>query len=58
MSTSAAAAFFALTPERILTAAEVGGRRATGRVQALGSLENRVDLLDDQRRRIEGLRRP
>jgi Ser/Thr protein kinase RdoA (MazF antagonist) len=34
--------FFALTPERVLGAAEVGGRRATGYVLALNSLENRV----------------
>ncbi len=34
--------FFSLTPERILEAVEVGGRRATGRVVALNSMENRV----------------
>ncbi|MSP60845.1 MAG: serine/threonine protein kinase [Myxococcales bacterium] len=34
--------FFSLTPERVLAAVEVGGRRATGRVLALNSLENRV----------------
>ncbi len=34
--------FFTLTPERVLAAAEVGGRRATGSVLALNSLENRV----------------
>lgn len=34
--------FFALTPERILDAVESIGRRATGRVLALNSLENRV----------------
>ena len=34
--------FYALTPERVLAAVEVGGRRATGRVLALNSLENRV----------------
>ncbi len=35
-------AFFALTPERVLEAVETGGGRATGYVQALNSLENRV----------------
>jgi Ser/Thr protein kinase RdoA (MazF antagonist) len=35
-------AFYALTPERILDAVEVGGRRATGWAFALNSLENRV----------------
>ena len=34
--------FFSLTPERVLTAVEVGGRRATGYALALNSLENRV----------------
>jgi len=34
--------FFSLTPERVLDAVEVDGRRATGRCQALNSLENRV----------------
>lgn len=35
-------AFFALTPERVLDAVEVGGRRATGYAFALNSFENRV----------------
>ena len=34
--------FFALTPEHVLSACEVLGFRATGRIQALGSMENRV----------------
>jgi Ser/Thr protein kinase RdoA (MazF antagonist) len=44
--------FFALTPERVLTAVEVGGRRATGYALALNSLENRVyevELEDDSK---------
>jgi Ser/Thr protein kinase RdoA (MazF antagonist) len=44
--------FFALTPERVLTAVEVGGRRATGYALALNSLENRVyevELEDGER---------
>jgi Ser/Thr protein kinase RdoA (MazF antagonist) len=38
----AAEDFYALLPERVLVACEGGGRRATGRVMALNSLENRV----------------
>jgi Ser/Thr protein kinase RdoA (MazF antagonist) len=34
--------FFSLTPERVLSSVEVGGRRATGYALALNSLENRV----------------
>jgi Ser/Thr protein kinase RdoA (MazF antagonist) len=34
--------FFALTPDRVLDAVEVAGRRATGYALALNSLENRV----------------
>lgn len=34
--------FFRLTPERVLSAVEVGGRRASGYAFALNSLENRV----------------
>ena len=34
--------FLSLTPDRILSAAEIGGWRATGRVLQLNSLENRV----------------
>lgn len=45
-------AFFALTPERVLDAVEVGGRRATGYAFALNSFENRVyevELEDGER---------
>lgn len=38
--------FYALTPEVILDAIEVGGRRATGRVITLNSYENRVYQLE------------
>ena len=44
--------FFTLTPERVLDAVEVDGRRATGRCMALNSLENRVyevELEDDSK---------
>jgi Ser/Thr protein kinase RdoA (MazF antagonist) len=44
--------FLNLTPAGILDAVEVGGRRATGRVVALNSMENRVydvELEDDTR---------
>jgi Ser/Thr protein kinase RdoA (MazF antagonist) len=44
--------FFALTPERILDAVELVGRRASGYALALNSLENRVyevELEDDAR---------
>jgi Ser/Thr protein kinase RdoA (MazF antagonist) len=44
--------FLNLTPERILDAVEVGGRRATGRVITLNSMENRVydiELVDGAR---------
>jgi Ser/Thr protein kinase RdoA (MazF antagonist) len=44
--------FFALTPERVLEAVEMCGRRATGYALALNSLENRVyevELEDGER---------
>jgi Ser/Thr protein kinase RdoA (MazF antagonist) len=44
--------FFALTPERVLSAIELDGRRATGYALALNSLENRVyelELEDESR---------
>ncbi len=41
-----AAAFHALTPEHVLDAIEVGGRRCTGRFLALNSYENRVYQLE------------
>ena len=39
---SSGQAFYALTPERILSAVECGGRRSTGYSMSLNSLENRV----------------
>jgi len=38
--------FFKLTPERVLDAVEVGGRRCTGRFIVLNSYENRVYQLE------------
>ncbi len=38
--------FYALTPERVLDAVEVGGRRCTGRFIVLNSYENRVYQLE------------
>jgi Ser/Thr protein kinase RdoA (MazF antagonist) len=52
--------FFALTPERVLAAVEVGGRRATGYAFALNSLENRVYEveLEDETRVVAKFYRP
>jgi Ser/Thr protein kinase RdoA (MazF antagonist) len=52
--------FLALTPDRVLEAAEVGGWRATGRVLQLNSLENRVyDVeLEDERNVVMKFYRP
>jgi Ser/Thr protein kinase RdoA (MazF antagonist) len=50
--TSSRADFFALTPDRVLDAVEVGGLRCTGRVLPLRAFENRVyevELEDDRR---------
>src|SRR5262252_2789660 len=47
-----AASFFALIPDRVLDAVEVGGLRSTGRCQPLRAFENRVyevELEDDRR---------
>src|SRR5215475_16198225 len=44
--------FFALTPERVLDAVEVGGLRSTGRCLPLRAFENRVyevELVDERR---------
>src|SRR5436309_14120605 len=44
--------FFALTPDRVLDAVEVGGLRCTGRCMPLRAFENRVyevELVDEQR---------
>ena len=38
--------FYALTPERVMDAVEVGGRRCTGRFIVLNSYENRVYQLE------------
>lgn len=38
--------FFALTPERVMDAVEVGGRKCTGRFIVLNSYENRVYQLE------------
>jgi Ser/Thr protein kinase RdoA (MazF antagonist) len=52
--------FYALTPERVLSAVEGEGRRATGWVFALNSLENRVYEveLEDERRVVAKFYRP
>jgi Ser/Thr protein kinase RdoA (MazF antagonist) len=52
--------FFALTPERILDAVELYGRRSTGRALALNSLENRVYEveLEDESRLVAKFYRP
>ena len=52
--------FFALTPDRVLSAVEAAGGRATGRAFAHGSLENRVYEveLEDGERRVAKFYRP
>lgn len=52
--------FYQLTPERILEAVETLGKRATGRVVALNSMENRVyDVeLEDESRVVAKFYRP
>ncbi len=52
--------FFTLSPERVLTSVEVGGRRATGYALALNSLENRVYEveLEDETRLVAKFYRP
>ena len=54
------ATFFALTPERVLDAVEVGGLRSTGRCLPLRAFENRVYEveLEDQRRLVVKFYRP
>jgi hypothetical protein len=54
------ASFFALTPERVLDAVEVGGLRSTGRCLPLRAFENRVYEveLEDQRRLVVKFYRP
>src|SRR5207244_4591667 len=54
------ATFFALTPDRVLDAVEVGGLRCTGRCLPLRAFENRVYEveLDDDRRLVVKFYRP
>jgi Ser/Thr protein kinase RdoA (MazF antagonist) len=54
------ASFFALTPDRVLAAVEVGGLRCTGRCLPLRAFENRVYEveLEDQRRLVVKFYRP
>ena len=56
----ARASFFALTPDRVLEAVEVGGLRCTGRCLPLRAFENRVYEveLDDGRRLVVKFHRP
>jgi Ser/Thr protein kinase RdoA (MazF antagonist) len=58
--TSPRADFFALTPDRVLDAVEVGGLRCTGRCLPLRAFENRVYEveLDDDRRLVVKFYRP
>src|SRR5262245_32322069 len=60
MATTAHSAFFALTPERVLDAVEVGGLRCTGRCLPLRAFENRVYEveLEDERRLVVKFYRP
>src|SRR2546426_12496018 len=52
--------FFALTPDRVLDAVEVGGLRCTGRCMPLRAFENRVYEveLEDERRLVIKFYRP
>src|SRR5512146_1920317 len=54
------ASFFALTPDRVLDAVEVGGLRCTGRCMPLRAFENRVYEveLEDERRLVVKFYRP
>jgi Ser/Thr protein kinase RdoA (MazF antagonist) len=60
MNRSAGASFYALTPDRVLDAVEVGGLRSTGRCLPLRAFENRVYEveLDDERRLVVKFYRP
>ncbi|MBM3219424.1 MAG: serine/threonine protein kinase [Candidatus Rokubacteria bacterium] len=57
---SQASAFFALTPDRVLSAVEIGGLRCTGRCLPVRAFENRVYEveLEDARRLIVKFYRP
>jgi Ser/Thr protein kinase RdoA (MazF antagonist) len=60
MAQASAASFFALTPDRVLDAVEVGGLRSTGRCLPLRAFENRVYEveLEDERRIVVKFYRP
>jgi Ser/Thr protein kinase RdoA (MazF antagonist) len=60
MTAEPAASFFALTPDRVLDAVEVGGLRSTGRCLPLRAFENRVYEveLEDERRLVVKFYRP
>jgi Ser/Thr protein kinase RdoA (MazF antagonist) len=60
MSVEPRDSFFALTPDRVLDAVEVGGLRCTGRCLPLRAFENRVYEveLEDERRLIVKFYRP
>jgi Ser/Thr protein kinase RdoA (MazF antagonist) len=60
MATPPHASFFALTPDRVLDAVEVGGLRSTGRCLPLRAFENRVYEveLEDERRLVVKFYRP
>jgi len=60
MAGDAGATFFALTPDRVLDAVEVGGLRCTGRCLPLRAFENRVYEveLEDERRLVVKFYRP
>jgi Ser/Thr protein kinase RdoA (MazF antagonist) len=60
VSDEPAASFFALTPDRVLDAVEVGGLRCTGRCLPLRAFENRVYEveLEDERRLVVKFYRP
>jgi Ser/Thr protein kinase RdoA (MazF antagonist) len=60
MAKAPQASFFALTPDRVLDAVEVGGLRSTGRCLPLRAFENRVYEveLEDQRRLVVKFYRP
>jgi Ser/Thr protein kinase RdoA (MazF antagonist) len=60
MATEPHASFFALTPDRVLDAVEVGGLRSTGRCLPLRAFENRVYEveLEDARRLVVKFYRP
>src|SRR2546422_2171099 len=60
MGAEPGASFFALTPDRVLDAVEVGGLRSTGRCLPLRAFENRVYEveLEDERRLVVKFYRP